>query len=1025
MFENITSKEGLADRVVNTIIQDSQGFIWIGSGEGLTRYDGYSCVSYRHRTDNPYSISDNEINAMCVDNEGALWIGTSNGLNKYDAGNDRFERFLHDSSNYNSLSANEVSTITKDPGGNLWIGTFGGGLTQMIKKKHKPVSKSGEYHFIHYKHKNSDSNSISSNQVLSHCVDKDGNSWIGTPNGLNLLHVGTKKFTRFYNRMNNTNSIINSTVHRIFIDKDNRIWISGKAMLDRLTWHSNVSSDSITVEHLLPSLVGNTKAHEWVINDFITDRQGNAWIASNDHGLVRFDLKQRLRTNAFERFVSSPQMPNSLASSNAYCLFEDRSGVIWIGTSKGVSKFIPSKTKFNELQIWNGPQPSRSFVMAVLSDKAGRLWLAYDSDTLFVVQVNSDHSSSLRAISLAEGGGTVGQVNVLYKSNAGDIYVGTLLQGLFIIPGTLKEINDKKKWIRITSEYYADLPSNNIYSIAEDSAGVIYIGTYRGLCLYDPGRKQLELIDPSPTPAIVPGHIIRSVSIDKNGKIWCGTDNGVRLLHGGKLTNVFRNIEADSTSLSHNKTTSCYIDRNSNIWIGTKSGLNLYNPRKNYFKRFISENDLPDPGIRSLIQDNGGNLWIATNHGLAKYDVNEKRFYNYGMEDGLISDQFITNAVHRDSLGVLYFGTNNGLVSFKPENIRPNSYVPPVAITNIRIFNTPIWSMNDTNLVNTYKRENHLVLSYDQNFFSFEFAGLNYINSAANQYAYKLEGIDKEWVYPGTQRFAGYTDIPPGRYIFNVKASNNDNIWNDIPATITITIIPPWWKTWWFYALCFIAACALAYSIYRIRLQQVLKLYKLRSNIAKDLHDDVGSALSSIALLSSIARDRKTNASLKPEEIISRIGDTSKQMIDLMDDIVWSVNPANDRFENMLIRMREYAVEMLEARNISFDFNVAQNVDDLKIPMQLRKDYFLIFKEALNNLTKYSRCTRATIMIKHNNQSIITIVSDNGNGFDPKSIHSGNGLRNMQERAKALKAKLEIETEQGKGTRITFIVPVT
>jgi signal transduction histidine kinase len=286
-----------------------------------------------------------------------------------------------------------------------------------------------------------------------------------------------------------------------------------------------------------------------------------------------------------------------------------------------------------------------------------------------------------------------------------------------------------------------------------------------------------------------------------------------------------------------------------------------------------------------------------------------------------------------------------------------------------------------------------------------------------------LEGVDRQWHHAGTQHFANYTDIRPGHYVFKVKASNNDGVWNNEPLVVNVVITPPWWQTWWFYTLCFLFVCGIIYLVYSIRIQQILKLYRLRSSIAKDLHDDVGSALSSISLLSNISQEAKTKARLEPEQIFSRIGDTSKRMIDLMDDIVWSVNPDNDRFSNMLVRMREYAVEMLESKNIDFSFHISKEVDELHIPMQTRKDYFLIFKEAINNLSKYSACSNARISIKKENKSIVTVISDNGKGFDPQIINSGNGLKNMQQRATSIKAKLNIETAGGNGTSITLIMP--
>jgi len=273
------------------------------------------------------------------------------------------------------------------------------------------------------------------------------------------------------------------------------------------------------------------------------------------------------------------------------------------------------------------------------------------------------------------------------------------------------------------------------------------------------------------------------------------------------------------------------------------------------------------------------------NSGLVKYDKKENKVYTYRTVDGLCSNQFQQNANCTDVNGIFYFGTNNGIVSFDPSKIKTNSFIPSVVITNVKIMNEDIFSPDDTLLSGTYKREHKILLNYNQNFFSFEFAALNYINPAANQYMYMLEGLDKQWNNAGTQRVAGYTDIKPGHYTFKVKGSNNDGVWNEVPAAIPVIILPPWWQTWWFYSLCAIFTAIIIYIIYRIRLKQILKLYKLRSSIAKDLHDDVGSALSSIALLSKIAQEEKINSRLKPDEIFSRIGDLLKSIIVLMEEI--------------------------------------------------------------------------------------------------------------------------------------------
>ena len=907
--------------------------------------------------------------------------------------------------------------MAKSPDGNIWVGTYGGGL-DMIEKNPKGNEKK-KFQFIHYKN-DENKNSISSNQIFSICFDNAGIAWIGTANGLNAFNVSAKTFTHLFHVQDNANSITSNMVRKVYKDDNGKIWICGSGMLDNISQKKNDQSNFF-IHHFLPIVATNKNFSHVVVNDLIKDRNDNYWIGTNDNGLIKFRIADK-QLSSVEQYTSDERSSYSLTNSTVFNLYEDHSGIIWIGTAKGVSKYLPSKKRFAEVAMNYPLTRNEHSVNTLLTDKFGRLWLGGDSDTL---NISNKPSSPFSTKQFPVLPGNDNQVNILYQSKRSDIYIGTFRQGVFVIPNSVDNRLDKKNWLHININANPKLPSNNIYALTEDNEGRILIGTYKGVCRYDPISGRTDSIYASPQELVISDYIIRSLYVDNNNITWCGTDNGLRLIKNGVVIKTFKNNEQDTTSLTNNRITVVFADQNKNIWVGTKAGLNLFNQKENNFHHFPEQNESIQQAIMSIQEDKHGNLWVGTNQGLTKFNINKKKFYHYTIQDGLCSDEFMLNASCKDSSGIFYFSTVNGIVSFIPDSIKPNAYIPPVTITSIKIFDNSIFSLSDTALINTYKREKKLVLDYNQNFFSFQFAALNYINSAANRYAYKLEGIDKQWNQSGTQHFAGYTDIDPGHYVFKVKASNNDGVWNDVPATVEVIILPPWWRTWWFYSLCFITACSIIYLIYRMRLKQILKLYRLRSSIAKDLHDDVGSALSSIALLTQIAKQEKTKASLKPEEIFSRIGDTSKRMIDLMDDIVWAVNPDNDRFSNMLVRMREYAVEMLETKDISFTLKTSEEIDDLKIPMQMRKDYFLIFKEAVNNLAKYAECNHASINIQRSNHSLITSIVDDGRGFDPSIIHSGNGLKNMLERANSIKGKLTIETEKDKGTTITLIIPVT
>lgn len=1008
-FENISYEQGLPGRIVNTIIQDNAGFIWFGSEEGLTRYDGYNCTVYKHKAEDPYSLSDNAVYAMCIDGEGSLWIATHNGLNRYDAKQNQFEVFLHDSANENSIASNQIFALAKDKTGKLWIATYGGGLDRAEKQN-------SQYVFKHHKHSETDKTSISSNEVFAIAFDKNGNGWAGTYDGLCIFNPASNKFNRFYHSDVEKKSITDNTINRLFPAKDGSVWLCGYSMLDKANFHE--ADKSLTVENFLPQLVSNSK-EEWICNDFILDKNGKGWLALNDQGILKFSYSKESSLFFQKSYTHSLSSNNSLASSNVYSIYEDRSGLIWCGTSKGVSKYIPSKEYFDEWQAAKTLLPQPSFVLALTTDRENQLWLATDTDTLRILKkANNNISQQIITPVLSNQG--FDQVNTMFTSNKGVLFMGTMLQGFFMLPSS-GNLN-KNKWKHIAIYNYAALPSNNIYAFAECEDGSIWIGTYKGLCKYYPLTDIIEPVYVLQTIHAQGGYIIRSV-LENDNKTWCGTDEGLLIFHKSKIEKKYI-AENKSNKLSNNNVSVIRRDKFQNIWVGTKEGLNLFKKGSDTAIIFTKKNGLPDDGIRSLIEDADGNIWIGTNHGLAKYSNTENKFYSFTTRDGISSDQFVTNSVCKGADGILYFGTNTGLVSFNPKNIKPNQYIPPLIITQIKVMNKNIEEFNDTSVITNFRNSNRLLLKYNQNFFSFEFAALNYINTSNNQYAYKLEGVDKDWNYSGSKHFAGYTDIKPGSYIFLVKGANNDGRWNPEPLSLNVIISPPWWGTWWFYMLCILILCSIFYIIYRVRIRQLLQLYKLRSSIAKDLHDDVGSALSSIAILSRLAQEGKVQSGMQPAEMYSRIGDTSKRMIDLMDDIVWSVNPDNDRFSNMLIRMREYAVEMLEPLDITIAFQVSEQIDELRIPMQMRKDYFLIFKEAVNNMAKYSAATKASIQLQKEGKYIHTTISDNGKGFDATKVTSGNGLLNMQSRASALNGHIEFNTSYANGTRIKLTIPV-
>jgi two-component sensor histidine kinase len=328
---------------------------------------------------------------------------------------------------------------------------------------------------------------------------------------------------------------------------------------------------------------------------------------------------------------------------------------------------------------------------------------------------------------------------------------------------------------------------------------------------------------------------------------------------------------------------------------------------------------------------------------------------------------------------------------------------------------------SDTNkfLQHTVETTKEIVLSYRENVFSFSFAALNMIHPENNHYAYMLENFDKDWNYTNaSKRFANYTNIDAGTYIFKVKGSNNDGVWNETPATIRIIITPPFWKTLWFRILVGLVAISFVYSLYRYRLYQVIRLQNIRNKIAGDLHDEIGSTLNSISVFSEVAR----NKSKKELPELKMIGEASRRVIDAMSDIVWTITPENDSFEKIIFRMRSLTHSLMKAKKIEYSFRADETLNELKLPMMTRKNFYLIFKEALNNLVKYSNATRASVTLAHTGQQIELLIRDNGIGFDMNNISRGNGLNNMNRRAAEMKAQFEIQSSVNAGTSVQLLL---
>lgn len=456
------------------------------------------------------------------------------------------------------------------------------------------------------------------------------------------------------------------------------------------------------------------------------------------------------------------------------------------------------------------------------------------------------------------------------------------------------------------------------------------------------------------------------------------------------------------------------------LWVGTQEGLSRLDTRTMRCRNWTEQEGLPNATINCLLTDRRGYLWFSTLQGISRLDPRTGRMRHFTTEDGLLDIEYRRQHGVELPDGRLAFGGATGMTVFNPLALKDVPQQIPIALTALRIGNVPIEPRRvGSPLTRALNATPALHLNYTQNFLSIEFAGLQYNKPTTIQYRYQLTGVDADWVYAGNQNIANYTQLAPGTYEFRVNAGDALGRWSRFVKTIRIDITPPWWRTWWFYILSIAALLSGIYVLYRYRLAQVLKLRNLRNEIARDLHDEVGSSISTIAIYSKIVLEQVEGSTFKSEPLLVKITEQANEIMESMNDIVWSINTKNDAFEKVFTRMREHAFQLFEAKGYTLHFDFDETLYRAKLDMEKRRDFYLIYKEALNNIAKYANGQNVWISVRLKQATIDLVIRDDGQGFEVNAARNkSNGLGNMQDRAAALKGTLRIDSAPGAGTTL-------
>ena len=941
-FDRISREQGLGQSSVTCILQDRRGFVWFGTYDGLIKYDGYNFILYKNSPLDSNSISDNGIFSICEDRFGSLWIGTFGcGLNRFDRDKNQFIRYLNDPKNPHSLGHDRVLAIYEDRSGTLWIGT-GGGLSR-LNRNHPPDSslkklneKSAQ--FTCFVNDPNDSSSLNANEVRSIHEDRAGTLWVGTTNGLHKFDRATGRFTRFLNDPNNPHSLSDNRVWAIYEDHFGALWIGTPAGLNKLTLsadggaafihfvndpnnpHSLGANDVRTIFESRPDS-GREKATLWIgtwgggISALMLDRRADAALKKLDQTPAKFT-----------RFLNDPKKPHSLSDNRVLAIYENSAArnTLWVGTSGGgVNKYARHKNRFAHFA--NDPSAPHSLihnrVWSIHEDRSGQLWVgtqeglsrmrwADRSDISNGINRNNDSGQFTHFVKDPKNPYSLSSssVRVICEDRAGNLWFGTDGGGLNKFDPRTKRfahfLNDP--------DNPHSLSHNRIISLHEDRLGMLWIGTYDGgLNRLDRERKRFTRFFHEPSNHRSLGHNrVWSIYEDRAQTLWIGTSGGLNKFD--RATEQFTRYVHDANnphSLSHNAVFSIQEDRAGSLWIGTYGGgLNKFDRDTEQFNHYTVKDGLANDVVYGILEDNDGRLWLSTNQGLSRFDPSTATFRNYDETDGLQRHEFNAGAHFKSKSGEMFFGGVNGFNAFYPQRVKDNPHAPPVAITAFKIFDKPAKLDRAIDVLDA------LALSYQENFFSFEFAALSHASPLKNQYAYKMDGFDPDWIYCRTRRYASYTNLDPGKYVFRVKGSNDDGLWNETGTAIAITITPPWWRTRWAYAFYALSLIAGIYATDRIQRRRLLQKAKIREAELR------AQAAEAQAKALQAENERKKNV-----ELFSEIG---KELTASLD------------FETIFYRLYEHVNRLADATIFGVGiYHAEENLIEYKLAIQNGKRY--------------------------------------------------------------------------------------
>ena len=822
-FKHLTTSDGLSDGSVNCILQAEKGFMWFATNEGLNRYDGYQFHIYKHFPGDSLSISGNKVESIYLDSEGKLWACTSNGLSLYNRNKDKFIQSPLDLDSDKHISVLYIRQFL-EADGYYWITTLGDGI-----KRYDPTTES--LHSFRYNQK--DPKSLSQDWVWTVFEDSRSRLWFGTMGeGLNLLIPEKNKFKRY--KFGKQNAAIN-TIRCIYELDDNIFLLGTDDGLVRFSLHEK----DINFHLYKPDSNDPTSISGGHVKDIFCDTKGNIWIA-NQFGL---DIYNEENDN-FIHVKSKIDDINSISTDEIWSIVQDDQENLWFGTYKSGVNILDLKQK--NFKSWqhdpNNPKSlSGSSVLSFEERKDGKLWIGMDRGGLSLFDLKRGTLKTFKNKPGNPGSLSANAVLCLLIDNKNQLWAGTWAGGM-------NKFNPATE----TFEHYCPpsfyIKQWHVWDILQDSKGRIWTASAKGLSRLEKNEKQFVTYEHKEGDKKSLSHnACWALLEDSNHKIWIGTSAGLNVYNEKTDDFTYYPYQTNDSLRKENYTVySIFEDSRGRIWIGGNiNGLNLLDKKNKVFSSYTKKEELAGDVVYSIEEDSKNNLWLATNNGITQIQVDADgeiaKLYNFNDKTFFPGTNFNIGASMKSKNGELFFGSNEGFVYFHPDSIHPNTHKPKVVLTGLQIFNEEVPIANaesNSPLKKALSETKEITLNHDQNIFTLEYAALNFSTPEKTQYAYKLDGLEKHWNQVGNKRYATYTNLNPGKYTFMVKAANNVGLWNEIPTKLKITVLPPWWKTWWWKAFMVLSVLLIIFITFRLRLRYLrIQKVRLKQKVEERTHE--------------------------------------------------------------------------------------------------------------------------------------------------------------------------------------------